>query len=235
MKKVILYFSVFVAMNSCDTTEEYYLETNSAPEITFTFLDNSIDVYQDSTKVSGVDFAGYQQNVTVFDINNNIKDVTFRVSSGQGLVINNGFVQRNDLLSSERNQDIYEFIYYPDEVGFHEVKIFATDYLNGVDTVVIRLTAFDNLAPKSVLKVRPSRVLGDYEYILDASESFDGDAKYGGDIIRYKFFVNNTPIETDESSIRYIFGGRDIVILGLQVLDNNYVWGERFEDIFLIE
>lgn len=226
---------LFILNISCDTTEDFYIETNDPPEITFTFLDNRISIYDDSAKVSSTSFGGYQQNVTVFDRNDNVSQVTFRVTSGQGKVLNNGFVKRDELLSDERNQDIYEFIYYPDRIGYHEVQIFAEDNLLGMDTVVIRLTAFDNLTAKPVLKVRPSRILGDYEYILDASESYDRDRKYGGDIIRYRFFVNNTPIETVDNSLRYIFGGRDIVVLGLQVQDNNFVWSERYEDIYLIE
>jgi len=223
-------------LGSCDDTEESLLRINVRPEINYTFLENTISTFSDSVKVSrGSSRRSYEQNVTVKDVDDNLLAVYYIVTSGQGSVNTNGVFTRDLLQESGTGRGIYSFVYRPRAIGFHEVEIYAEDTFREMDTVILKLVAFDNLPPVAKVNVTPIRIISEFEYTIDGSQSFDSDSDFGGEVVEWEFNINSQVITLENPSFRFVFGEEQIVTIGLKVKDNDGVWSEKVEGIFSID
>lgn len=228
---------VFLSTMGCDDTEDFFLKENDKPTATFTFLKNAITHVYDSVKLTASGTGRrYQQAITVQDDNNNLKGVFFSIESGKGYVFSNGF-QRSQLqvTTSGAVNGIYEFIYQPQELGYHEIRILAVDDFFEADTLTISLNVFNNMKPVAKFNVKPSRVVSRYEYTIDGSESFDRDARFGGEIKQYQYQINSTIIELEKPKFSYVFGSEQIVSISLRVKDSDDEWSEVAANIFSID
>lgn len=83
----------------------------------------------------------------------------------------------------------------------------------------VQVTAFDNLPPQAVLKVEKLAQLNTLEYLIDASYSYDRDAKFGGGIVSYNYTIDGKTFVTDRPSINWIFETHGSHTIGVKVSD----------------
>ena len=238
MRVYLVILLVITLFPSCDDTITQLQKKNEHPTAYFTFIENEITTVSDSVKFfTNFSENNYNQDITISDPEDNLVDVFFRITSGSGRVFSNGLYTKHSLYinNSLGVDNIYSFNYRPEQLGFHEIKIFAQDLLEEYDTLAIKLTVFENLPPVAILNVKPTRVVSKYEYTIDGTESFDGDQIYGGEIVLYRFNINSKIIDLEQPKFPYIFGGEQIVNIGLQVQDSNGEWSKVTEELYSID
>jgi hypothetical protein len=137
----------------------------------------------------------------------------------------------SSIIQSENANTIYTVSYTPNVEGRHELKINVQDRFKRTGEVSFSLYAFENLAPKSMLEIDRLPDVNLREYMIDASNSYDMDEKYGGAVGLYKFFIGEQEITLQESALKFVFpASLTQVKIGLQVMDNDGTWSERVED-----
>ena len=238
MRIYLVIILVFTLLTSCDDTMTQLQRINERPTANFTFLENDISSVSDSVKFfSSLSKNNYNQDVTISDPEGNLKDVFFKISSGSGKVFSNGINTKRQLSinNSLGTDEIYSFNYRPEQLGYHEIQIFAQDELDEYDTLTIKLTVFENLSPVAALSVKPTRVVSRYEYTIDGSGSYDRDAKFGGEIVLYRFSINSQEIDLKKPKFPYVFGGEQIVNISLRVQDSNGQWSDPIEGLYSID
>ena len=239
MKSINLLYTVLIAslIMGCDDTEDYFTKQNNDPFISFTYSPQEDRVILDSVKLSK-NGQGYRTTMTVNDTEDRLFDVFYESRSGDGYMVSSGRLTPSTLYPTSelrKGTYTYDIEYRPDDLGFHELEFIAQDVFLETDTITLQLRVFDNLKPVARLNIRPTRVVDRYEYTIDASESFDQDELYGGNIVLYRFNINSKIIELEEPSFRYVFSGENIFELGLRVLDNDGVWSDTYEEIIAID
>ena len=233
MKNRLLIIGLLVFV-SCDTTEDWFVEeVNDQPRISFTFLDNDIENVVDSIKYSNRIRESYFVNVTVKDPEFNIDFVYFDLISGQGDVVSGGNYTNAFIDPEDEVQGKYSFEFRANGLGIHEILIIAQDTFGESDSVSVKLTAFDNLAPVAKLDAKLVGILSRLEYVLDASNSYDRDSGFGGEIVEYEYSINSQVIirGKEEERLTHIFSEEGVAVLSLRVKDNDGIWSERFETI----
>jgi len=114
--------------------------------------------------------------------------------------------------------------YTPNTVtGTSLIVLEAKDEFDKIASKKIEIVTFDNLAPEAYMKVVTPSVSTDKEYILDASGSFDRDAKFGGTIVSYAFTINGKSFETVDGSptASWIFGNKGKYTISVSVKDSD--------------
>lgn len=201
---ILLFISVLFG---CDNRDEVINNLNSAPSLFFLTNGNKTISIQDSVKISLKSpkrSVSFEADFT--DANNNLKSVTYSISQGGGTMKQDNKALTGNSFDLSTGKIAAE--YDPSQVGENRITIKATDAFNASSQIDLTVYAFSNLDPVASLSVNPVQVLSPYEYMLDASASYDRDQKYGGGIVKYDFYVNNALIdETDQSSIKYVFPG----------------------------
>lgn len=238
MRFYLVIILVITLYTSCDDTMTQLQRINERPTANFTFLENDISSVSDSVKFfSSLSKNNYNQDVTISDPEGNLKEVFFRISSGSGKVFSNGINTKRQLSinNSLGTDEIYSFNYRPEQLGYHEIQLFAQDELDEYDTLTIKLTVFENLSPVAALTVKPTRVVSRYEYTIDGSGSYDRDAKFGGEIVLYRFSINSQEIDLKKPKFPYVFGGEQIVNISLRVQDSNGQWSDPIEGLYSID
>ena len=114
--------------------------------------------------------------------------------------------------------------YTPNTItGTSLIVLEAKDEFDKIASKKIEIVTFENLAPEAHIKVVTPNVPADKEYILDASGSFDRDAKFGGTIVSYTFSMNGKSFETVDGSptASWIFGNKGKYNIGVRVKDSD--------------
>lgn len=213
MKNTLYLFAVLATLSSCDTSEDMFKEKNTAPIITIKGGSNlSFGKHQnDSLKYEDVYYSMYYK----------IKD--------------------EELLKIEVKVDsIYRFEIEGDKIifgakkeGSSKIYLTTIDSWGKKDELIFQLTCFSNLKPIAVLEI--TSLASTREYKIDASKSYDQDAKSGGVITLYKFFVNGKEIEkTYHPYMNYTFPKTGEYKIGVQVKDNNNEWSGLVQKTIVI-
>ncbi|MBC7695447.1 MAG: hypothetical protein H7141_08395, partial [Burkholderiales bacterium] len=107
--------------------------------------------------------------------------------------------------------------------GTSLIVLEAKDEFDKIASKKIEIVTFDNLAPEAYMKVVTPNTPADKEYILDASGSFDRDAKFGGTIVSYTFTINGKSFETVDGSptAPWIFGIKGKYNISVSVKDSD--------------
>jgi hypothetical protein len=106
--------------------------------------------------------------------------------------------------------------------GDNEILVRAKDSYGKESLAKLKLYRYRNLAPVAKLKIA-----GNESITLDASESFDGDSRFGGKITRYYFNINGFVIDDNLKRINYIFETTGVKSIKLMVQDNEGMWSNE--------
>lgn len=214
MKKLVLF--IFIGI-SCDSRKDSLEAFNEAP--LFTDGDETVMSLTDSLKLSqGV----YILSVDALDPNNNLMSVTFDQILGSGQFVINGNNIETGI--TEFNEVINQLGYDPINDGKHEAVITLTDQFGLSASLDFDLVAFDNLPPVAIVVIENPSGVGPFERLINASDSFDNDSRFGGRIVEYEYsflgIIHNT--DDDRQTVIFPLSGNYQIIV--RVLDNDGVW-----------
>ncbi len=128
------------------------------------------------------------------------------------------------------------FEYYPNNYGSHEI-ILTSDNGYKTSSKSIHLYCFQNLVPVAMYEIIKADNTSKLEYIIDASNSYDQDKKYGGGILKYRYIIEGLTYEKDivsspetANKLHVVFsqsGDHEIVV---RVQDNNEQWSNSISE-----
>lgn len=109
----------------------------------------------------------------------------------------------------------------------------------------LTLTVLGNYLPKAnISDIGPDTNNFPYAHNIDGCNSIDGDADYGGEIVKYRFTIVGDVegveeelfyvYEGDDCKINYAFPGSGIYTITLEVMDNDGAWSEKTDTIHTI-
>jgi len=175
----------------------------------------------------------YTFDMKYFD--ENLVEINYEILKGDGELVQSNTTQAIAGQIDISNEEI-TLEYVPNELGEHEISFVATDIFGEQSaSVTVFLFFFDNWAPIGDLQVSYQGKTDPRHYLLDAGNSIDQDAAYGGDIVQYKYLINDYELLTTVPSINYIFQSEGTFNVSLQVLDNDNVWSEAVTEEVLVE
>jgi hypothetical protein len=216
MKNILLYIPLimFVAW-ACDNRKDPYADLDNNPSIKVKRLTDTTYVSQisDSVKLGQVYVFNYQlQSFT------NLKIDVQKSNAQDSLTFDNNLANIQTL-----NQEVSSYL------------LRVVDPFNKTSQALIQLTVFRNLPPicrDTVFKVNQ---LSPYEIEVDASKSFDQDARWGGKILKYEYHIDTDYSCTSErSSINYICVGPGQKKISVRVQDNDGVWSDFVVRYFML-
>lgn len=221
MKNVFVIVMLAALTVACDEREKFVASLNDAPVLLFNTKDGPI-IVKDSIKLSLKNSQkSYPLKVYAQDVNNNISSLTFSWLSNDGKVEQDGnqLNSKNILLPAD---GILNLRVYPSTTGLSRIVFDATDKLSKRAEATLELTGFNNLTPVAKMSVTAKRQFDELDYELDASASFDRDAKYGGQVVRYLFKIGDEPaLLVDKPTIRKVFNEKKSYFITVQVQDND--------------
>lgn len=207
LKKGVVFITSLLLL-SCSNSDYFFEQMNSNPVITF--RDGST-VLNDTVKLNHVyDFA-----IVPFDHNGDLKDVRFRKRLGyDGISIQDKIILDSEI---KRNTDTIQLSYEPLTIGNQSIFIDVSDSFDKSNNIELKLFVFDNLVPVADFKVTNQT---SNSISVNASASYDKDEKWGGEIVEYKWYIDeNLSRETGIESILQVNTGDHLITL--EVVDNN--------------
>jgi hypothetical protein len=231
MKKLI-YISLAVLLAACDKREALILTVNDAPTLSLNDISGPVSL-KDSIKLSLKNSQKYYEvKLQATDKNNNLSALKWEWLSGTGTVLQDGnLLPTSSILLP--TDGLLNLRFAPGNTGLNRIVVTATDQFDVSAAFIIELTGFVNLAPVGKLALIPKRQYDELDYALDASASFDRDAKYGGQIARYIYKIGNeNTIFIDQPIYRHVFEEKKQYFISLQVQDNDGEYSTVFSGNF---
>ena len=221
---------IVLVTRSCNDIRLF--EINNLPELSI--LDEQGEIIAlDSIKISlknGTRF--YELNLQASDLDNNINSIEYEILQGEINVLQNNLPLSGNVFQDEDGIDLK---LEPLSPGRIEIRFRVTDEFNSSVTGLFALVAFNNLPPEALLESRKVGALGDLDYEIDASSSFDADKMFGGGIEKYEYVIDDVTIETRLSKLRHNFRQVGFYVIRLRVQDNDGEWSGVYSREFLIE
>lgn len=235
--KIISKLLIFAYLsNGCEqNTTEYIEGLNEAPQINLLNNgDSAVLVDSIKTELTLKEAESFYEVVlSVNDANDNLVGIEYFQLQGIGTLLQEGdtIIDRNIALKD----DVLTFEYYPAVYGKHVFQLVAKDEFDARNSIIVELTAFENLMPVAILSVERDGGLGRYHFEFEADESYDRDSKYGGALIEYEFSLLDKRFRILEKKMEYVFPGSGVYEIGLRVKDNNGKWSPRVTDVISID
>lgn len=92
----------------------------------------------------------------------------------------------------------------------------------------VEIEVIDNLQPMAVLKLTQTGEISPYQVRMDASGSYDPDARWGGALIQYEYSLTGFYTTTGSLPVlQYIYPQPGKYRVGLRVQDNDKVWSPQ--------
>lgn len=199
-----LLFAVLL-ISSCDTREDYFLDLNKAPEIVLTkngvVMEESII---DTLKI------GRNKTINYEILDEEFLSLNYELS-GNGIDVN---IDNNTVSIQTTTK------------GKSEITLFTQDSFLAHKRRKVIIETIDNWFPVAKMKMANVAVVSPNEVEIDASTSYDADARFGGKITMYEYDLNNNVFQSPLSKIRYIFGSSGQKKIGVRVKDNEGAWSE---------
>lgn len=194
---------------SCDDRFEFLEDVNASPELTiWNEKQNSADrtVLTDAVKISlKHNNLPYYIQIAASDRETNITSINYRFITGNGTLWR-GQQELDGKVELAAGQATVEF--KPVDVGKIVIEFYVEDEFEIMVAAKADLNVFANLPPVSSFTADFKGTTGPYEYLLDASASYDQDAGQGGGIQAYHFIINDTyEITSKTPVVRYNFPG----------------------------
>ncbi len=217
--KNFIILSLFLISAGCSKKDDFK-DNNKAPQIEFSKPNNLTRVgeIKDTIKVNWL----YYVNVFIQDEDKNIKPI-FTWESDTIPVTQSDTAFPIHYAALPNNDTTFEFQVTKD--GSYTIEVTATDSYGASKTSLIELYVVINAAPSIHFTVENSKVLDPLEITIDASASYDPDAKWGGKIVEYEYIINNAKtIDTPLSKISYIVDAPGNYLISVRAMDNDGAW-----------
>lgn len=199
---------------SCDTRTDYFIEVNKAPVLTL--IKNGVELpgstLSDSLKVG----QPLSLNYSIEDEENLSIQVT---QEGKQSTV----VIGSELISITGASE-----------GQYLVTLIAKDSFGKATKFSIAFTVFRNIAPVAVFTVKKIGVSSPYEYEVNASDSYDKDARFNGKITEYEYTLANYKFSSPLSKVRYVFGSAGQKQIRVRVKDNSGDWSSQASEYIVL-
>jgi hypothetical protein len=213
--RLLSFFMLLLLQYSCSRRSDFYLNKNTEPVLYSKFSHSTESYYYDTLKYRN------EKSIFHFGIDDEAGTATLTANSSK----------RSDVIEITNNETLTITV---KETGDALITCEAVNVFEKKMEFKIYMHTFINLPPITIADVRAIPTgLSAFEIEIDASKSYDLDAKFGGGIVKYNYKINNNyDVETTLSKIRYIFdsGGQKRILVRVQ--DNDGVWSE-FVELYL--
>ena len=193
--------------SSCDNREDYFIGVNKAP--TLALVKNGVtlegNTHSDSLKIGvplSLQYFIQDEEKIILQVSQEQPKSTFEVGS-----------ELISFTGASEGQNIF--------------SLSAKDSFNEEAKFSITFTVFRNIAPVAQFTVKKIGVSSSYEYEVDASASYDKDARFGGKITEYEYTLANYKFSSPLSKVRYVFGSAGQKQIRVRVKDNNGDWSSQ--------
>ena len=237
MKNTYILLAVFaIVFVSCDDKIDSLELLNTSPELEYfsrstTNWKYATDMVSDSAKVyNELNNANYSVALRAKDLNFNFAEITINESKSGGIFyIDNEIFQ--EVQTVEIDSFSLAFRYFIPEL--RRFTVTSTDDFGTSQTAVFEINFVKNVAPKGALELRVINTNGINEYVLDASNSVDGDASIGGYLVGYEYTIDGLVIYSVASSIKHVFSAGQHII-SVRVQDSDGVWSGQITRTIII-
>jgi hypothetical protein len=199
---------------SCDSREDYFIDVNKAP--TLSLVRNGValegNTLSDSLKIGvpiSLQYFIQDEEKIILQVSQEQQRSTFEV--GNELISFTGVVEGQD-----------------------QVTLMAKDSFNEEAKFSITFTVFRNIAPVAFFTVKKIGVSSPYEYEVDASASYDKDARFSGKITEYEYTLANYKFSSPLSKVRYVFGSAGQKQIRVRVKDNSGDWSSQVSEYVVL-
>jgi hypothetical protein len=211
---VFFFLAAQLFLYSCDNRKDYFIEVNKAP--TITLVKNGIQLTGNSLTDSLKIGEPFSLNYFILDEEKLRIQITHEqqqstVDIGSELISFTGVTE-----------------------GQAQVTLMAKDSFNEEAKFSISFTVFRNIAPVALFTVKKIGVSSPYEYEIDASGSYDKDARFNGKITEYEYTLANFKFSSTLSKVRYIFGSAGQKQIRVRVKDNSGDWSSQASEYVVL-
>jgi hypothetical protein len=212
MKQLRFYIVLIVLagqffFSSCDNREDYFISVNEAPSLSL--VKNGVPLegsaFSDSLKIGvplSLQYFILDEEKIILQVSQEQSKSTFEVST--------------ELISFTGATE-----------GENVVSLSAKDSFNEEAKFSISFTVFRNIPPVAQFAVKEIGVSSPYEYEVDASASYDKDARFNGKITEYEYTLANYKFSSPLSKVRYVFGSAGQKQIRVRVKDNSGDWSSQ--------
>lgn len=200
--------------SSCDNRKDYFIEVNKAPTLT---------LVKNGSELTGSSLADSLKIGQPLSLHYSIEDeeeIRIQVAQeGQQSTVDIG----SELISFTGVTE-----------GQDQVTLMAKDSFGEQVKFSLTFTVFRNIAPVALFTVKKIGVSSPYEYEVDASGSYDKDARFNGKIVEYEYTLANYKFSSTLSKIRYVFGSSGQKQIRVRVQDNNGDWSAQVSEYVVL-
>jgi hypothetical protein len=204
---VLFVFAGQFFFSSCDNREDYFIDVNKAP--TLSLFKNGValegNTHSDSLKIGvplSLQYFIQDEEKIILQVSQEQPKSTFEV--GPELISFTGATEGQNIFS-----------------------LSAKDSFNEEAKLSLTFTVFRNIAPVAQFAVKKIGVSSPYEYEVDASASYDKDARFSGKITEYEYTLANYKFSSPLSKVRYVFGSAGQKQIRVRVKDNSGDWSSQ--------
>ena len=203
----VLVLAVQFFFSSCDNREDYFNDVNKAPSLSL--VKNGValegNTLSDSLKVGVPLFLQYfiqdEEKIKLQVLQDQQKS-TFDIGS-----------ESISFTGQAEGQNIF--------------NLFAKDSFGQEAKFSITFTIFRNMVPIAQFSIKKIGVSSPYEYEVDASASYDKDARFSGKITEYEYTLANYKFTSPLNKVRYVFGSDGQKEIRVRVKDNSGDWSSQ--------
>lgn len=113
----------------------------------------------------------------------------------------------------------------PLRAGFFAFSITVKDPQGLSSSALVELNALANQLPVALLTAQQTNAQAPNQVSIDASKSFDSDARWGGAVVKYEYALEGFYTgQTTRNKIDYIFPKPGTYRIGIRVQDNDAAW-----------
>ncbi len=203
--KIYLFVICISILWSCDNRKDPYFNMDPVPLIT-------VEKLNDTTKLNYLSDSMKIGNPYVFKYN--------IISSGNQELR----IEKNPVSDSVEIMNSLVYV-FRSNAGISTYMLQTTDPFNKSASLTVQITYFINLPP--VCEFTVSQPEGQIPYVIDinASASYDQDARWGGKIVNYQYAVgSNYEIQTVLDNIQYVCDGPGQKKISVSCQDDNGAW-----------
>lgn len=228
MRKILVFIIAANILVGCDKREKYFEENSIPPTIGLVKNNEVFSKFSDSVKVIQSEQQFYPIEIKLSTQNSEINSLQFRVTKGKGHLEYRENKVVGNALPAEYATLIVKYI--PETLGEHKITFIATNRFGVKSELNTTVLFFVNFPPKAALEIFELDVDG-REYMLDATDSSSGDAKFGGYIKKYIFTINDQSYELNSPKMNYIFPKAGDYEVKLKVIDGDGVENETVKTV----
>ncbi|HEY5535879.1 MAG TPA: hypothetical protein VIL99_13220 [Ignavibacteria bacterium] len=211
---VLFFLAAQLFLSSCDNRKDYFIEVNKAPSLT---------LFKNGVELTGNTLSDSLKIGEPFSLH-------YFISDEEKIRIQVTQEQQQSIV--DIGSELISFTGVTE--GQNLVNLTAKDSFNEEARFSISFTVFRNIAPVALFSVKKIGVSSPYEYEVDASASYDKDARFNGKIDEYEYTLANYKFSTTLSKVRYVFGSAGQKQIRVRVKDNSGDWSNQVSEYLVL-